>query len=404
MATNLYSYYTGQGQALPSVQERSKIYESSGLGSASGYVGSASQNTALLNALSAGATQPQAQPQQPQQQPQTQPSNVGVAQPQQGQPGSVQDLINMGFGGYEGWNDTEALANYKATGGQGKMTGGNSGIPQAPPIDLTNIYDNLYNEQGINDLQTQLNNQTQSFNQAVSKINDNPYLSEANRVGRVQKLTIDYNNSIKNLQDQIAQRSANVETKLGLATKQYDMTSQAQQTAFSQLNSLLGSGALDSASGQTIASLARSTGLGTDVINSAIQANKNKNVQLIQSEDANGNQVVSVIDSQGNLIRQTSLGAIGTPSKTASTKSGTATDTKSESTELKNTIVANLPSIETEEDYLNMVRAIVAIPGFDKLITIKDLWDLYQDNLVEGMPIINTVTLAKIKKIYNESK
>jgi len=32
------------GQALPSVQERSKIYEQQGLGSASSYVGSAAQN------------------------------------------------------------------------------------------------------------------------------------------------------------------------------------------------------------------------------------------------------------------------------------------------------------------------------------------------------------------------
>ena len=373
MANTLYEFYTGQGQSLPSVQERAKIYESSGLGS--GYVGSAGQNTALLNALSAGATQTQPQA-QPQQQPQTQPSNVGVAQQYQstGQPGNAQDLINMGYGGYAGWNDTEALADYKATGGQGKMTNGGGSVTQAPPIDLTNIYDNLYNEQGINDLQAQLNTQTQSFNQAVSKINDNPYLSEANRVGRVQKLTIDYNNSIKNLQDQIAQRTANVETKLGLATKQYDMTSQAQQTAFSQLNSLLSSGALDSASGSTIASLARSTGLSTDVINSAIQANKNKNVntQLIQSEDDNGNVTISVIDGNtGDIIRQTSLGAVGTKTKTSGGGGGglTPTQERAITTSARQSLIevdGNEDKLVSAEEYIQAVERLMIATGIDE--------------------------------------
>lgn len=51
MANTLYDFYTGQGQKLPSIQERSKIYESSGLGSANTYQGTAQQNTALLGAL-----------------------------------------------------------------------------------------------------------------------------------------------------------------------------------------------------------------------------------------------------------------------------------------------------------------------------------------------------------------
>jgi len=57
----LYEYYTGQGQALPSVQERSKIYEQYGLGSASLYAGTAEQNTALLGKLQSGTpAQPEA--------------------------------------------------------------------------------------------------------------------------------------------------------------------------------------------------------------------------------------------------------------------------------------------------------------------------------------------------------
>ena len=51
MANTLFEYYQGQNQALPSLSERGKLYETQGLGSASTYQGSAQQNTSLLNAL-----------------------------------------------------------------------------------------------------------------------------------------------------------------------------------------------------------------------------------------------------------------------------------------------------------------------------------------------------------------
>lgn len=50
-AKTLYEWYQAQGQTLPSVKERSVIYERLGLGSANYYTGTAEQNTKLLNAL-----------------------------------------------------------------------------------------------------------------------------------------------------------------------------------------------------------------------------------------------------------------------------------------------------------------------------------------------------------------
>lgn len=50
-ATTLAEWYKAQGQSLPSVSSRSKIYEGFGLGKASLYTGTAEQNTKLLNAL-----------------------------------------------------------------------------------------------------------------------------------------------------------------------------------------------------------------------------------------------------------------------------------------------------------------------------------------------------------------
>lgn len=37
---------------------------------------------------------------------------------------TVKELVALGFGGYAGWNDKDADANFKSTGGQGKFTGG----------------------------------------------------------------------------------------------------------------------------------------------------------------------------------------------------------------------------------------------------------------------------------------
>jgi hypothetical protein len=55
MAT-LYDYYTSKGQKLPTIQERAKIYEQQGLGSAFSYTGTAAQNTALLGKLQTPAS------------------------------------------------------------------------------------------------------------------------------------------------------------------------------------------------------------------------------------------------------------------------------------------------------------------------------------------------------------
>jgi len=56
--TNLYQYYTGKGQSLPSISKRAKLYSNYGLGS--GYSGTAAQNTRLLQALQGGRPAPNA--------------------------------------------------------------------------------------------------------------------------------------------------------------------------------------------------------------------------------------------------------------------------------------------------------------------------------------------------------
>jgi hypothetical protein len=60
-----------------------------------------------------------------------------------GSPKSVQDLINMGYGGYAGWNNADALADFAKTGGAGKG-GVNSGGSGNPMQDVNNMIQNSF--------------------------------------------------------------------------------------------------------------------------------------------------------------------------------------------------------------------------------------------------------------------
>jgi len=61
MANTLYEHYTEQGQALPSIADRSEIFEGAGLGSATDYQGTSEQNTSLLANLQKPITETDAQ-------------------------------------------------------------------------------------------------------------------------------------------------------------------------------------------------------------------------------------------------------------------------------------------------------------------------------------------------------
>ena len=213
------------------------------------------------------------------------------------------------------------------------VLGAGAGItlaPTQPEFNLPELYKKLTESSGIKETETQLSDMDKAFTEAKGKINDNPYLSEATRVGRVSKLETLHAERTANIRNDIATKKADTEMQLNLQTKQFDINSQMARDAQSQLAFMLESGALDNASGEDIATLTRATGYSSNMIMSAIQANKKKNVQtdIIQSEDDNGVVTVSVIDKNtGALISQQSLGAVGTKTKTSS---GSSTITKQE--------------------------------------------------------------------------
>lgn len=196
--------------------------------------------------------------------------------------------------------------------------------PSGDQFNLPELYKKLTESEDIKGRQAELDDLERQFTEAKGKINDNPYLSEATRVGRVAKLESLHAERTANIRNELATKKADIETQLNLEMKQFDINSQQAEQALQRFNVLLDSGALDNASGEDIATLTRATGIPSSMLYSAINANKKKNqkVELIKSEDDNGVVTVTAIDQNGNVVNQQSLGAIGNKqgSGSASTK------------------------------------------------------------------------------------
>lgn len=244
------------------------------------------------------------------------------------------------------------------------------GITPQSTLNLPQLYEDLYSSSGISDLEKEYSQKEKDYIEAKAKINDNPFLSEATRVGRIAKIETLFAERTANLKNDIATKKADIETKLNLQTKQFDINSQAATQALNQLNTLLSMGALDGASGDTIAQLTRSTGISSDMIYSAISANKKKNVetQMVTSTADDGTVTVSVLNTEtGELVKQTNLGKIGNKQTGA-----TATQQKElDAQQNQSSLVGDIQRGAILADLVN--HYVISGSG----LTIEDVYRLY---------------------------
>lgn len=249
----------------------------------------------------------------------------------------------------------------------------------APTINIPDFYKNLYEGSGITDIEkkitdinNRLNTKQQGYNTAINNTNDNPFLSEASRVGRNEKVKQGYESSIANdlneinmVKNDVATKKADIETKLNLELKQFDINSNQAQQALSQFNTLLSMGALDGASGDDIANITRQTGLSSTMIGNAIAAKSakdNKVETVVQNYDDGTNQGFVIIDKNtGEIIARDVIAA----SKPKETEGGMTTTQK--------------------RDYIGTARSILSSvdSGFQtvngKLVAIADDYDKNPD-------------------------
>lgn len=240
-------------------------------------------------------------------------------------------------------NTVEPQLKAQYGGGVGGGTLPTTGTLKAP--DLTSMYTDLSNQNGISTLEQQIANKQAAYTAQQAKINDNPFLSEASRVGRNQRLTSDFNANIANDQTALAQKKADVNTQLGLATQQFSLDSQAVQQGLNQFNSLLNAGALNNASPATISTISQQTGLSADMIQSAVNAKTaadQPKPQIIPYDDGTNQGYVVVNPTTGQIINKQVIGTskiLGT----AQDKVTTGTGPKITSSENKSAALQQLP-------------------------------------------------------------
>lgn len=253
-------------------------------------------------------------------------------------------------------------------------TGSGAGFSTPEVLNLPKLYEQLYASSGIKDLEGTYSQREKEYIEAKGKINDNPFLSEATRVGRVAKLETLFGERTANLKNDIATKKADIEMKLNLETKQFDINSQASQQALSQFNTLLSMGALDNASGEDIANITRSTGLSSQAIFSAIKFNKDKNVQtsVIQYDDGD-NQGYAVINSQtGDIISKQVIGS-------SKARGGSSADIKTQEMQATQKNAAN--------DARNgaTLQQLIGHYGVAGGLTVDQIYAIYNGNTSRGI-------------------
>ena len=281
----------------------------------------------------------------------------------------------------------------------GAPTAGMPGITAPEVIDLPEMYKSLYQGSGIKELEAEYSEKEKAYIEAKGKINDNPFLSEATRVGRVAKLETLFAERTANLRGDIATKKADIETQLNLEAKQFDIESEVAQQALSRFNTLLGLGALDNASGEDIAAITRTTGISSSMIYSAIESNKKKsvNTQVITSTAENGEMFAVVINSNtGEIVKKTSLGVIGnvqtggTTSATKNTESQFLTEAKStEGKSVEGTWWGQFPQL--------VVR-------YAPYMTLEKIYSLYLQSELGQMYGTPTENPKEIKELYDYAK
>ena len=275
----------------------------------------------------------------------------------------------------------------------GGTSGGGTGIPggvafNQPTIDLPKLYEGLYKSSGISDIERGLSDKTMAYNAAVGKIKDNPYLSEATMTGRISKLTDKFNADQANIKNDISMRKADIETKLNLQTKQFDINSEQAKLAWDQFNSLLSSGALDNASGQDIANITRATGLSSSMIQSAIGVSRAKNApkaekvntQVIQVDDGTNVSAVVINQDTGEVINKQVIGA-STPTADEvkagleTTGGGTTSDDKQIADDKK-----KAPSQATQDAKNRMTLGTMMALYLQYGMTKQQIYNIYVNN------------------------
>jgi len=240
------------------------------------------------------------------------------------------------------------------------------GLSTSGGIDLTKIYDTARSDPELLSLENQLKEKQMALDTARSTINDNPYFSEATRVGRIQKLESKANSELSTLSNLIAQKKADADVRVNLATKQYDINNREYQKNLERLNMLLSSGALMNANDSDVASVATATGFTTGQIKGMVDKMRRESAKPQVVTDNAGN--ITAFDANTGQILYT-LGGIGKADKDTS-------DTGVKKDKISDKDIGKGISILREVDVMNAGTE-------DKLLSGQEIQEAYSRLLAE---------------------
>lgn len=174
-------------------------------------------------------------------------------------------------------------------------------------IDFNKLYEQGMTSPELVALEKQLADKDAAYSAATTNINDSPYYSEATRTGHIAKLNQTYQIDKQNLVDQIAQKKADVQTKINIAKMQYDVTQQEYQNNIQKLNLLISSGALANASGTDIAQIAVATGISTSMVKGIINKMKADAIKPELFTDSETGKVTAIDPATGKVLYSTQV-------------------------------------------------------------------------------------------------
>jgi hypothetical protein len=279
------------------------------------------------------------------------------------------------------------------SGGMGLSGGGSSN---------TNLMD-IYNTalSGVSDLQTQLDAKKTARDTALATVNDNPFYTEATRVGKQGKVNEAATNDINTLQGQIDSAKADAQVRVNIATQQYNIDDKNYQNQIQKLNILISSGAIANASSSDIAQIAQATGMTTSMVKGIVSGVQAGQVQtsVVSNTDDNGNVTVSVINTKtGEIIANNSLGSVS-GTKTVSQGSTTVSQqeaSKAMSAALNAEGVKGPDGHVSESSYMN-VRNVWASYGFAPADFDALFFSYINPKYAKSYNIVNTDVKAQLK-------
>jgi hypothetical protein len=204
--------------------------------------------------------------------------------------------------------------------------GGDMGMPQQPTLDVNSVYNSSFNtpeiaaaNKALSAKQAEIEGRKRDLATREAEISDDPWLSESQRVGKVNKLREKANADIGNLTSEYTNLQGNLttlrsdaSTKVDLALKQYDINSQAYQQNLQKLNMLISNGALAGATPQDLAGISSSTGISSSMLQSIVKKAGQTEPYLTTVQDGNGNYTVLAIDKNtGSVINRETISGIG---------------------------------------------------------------------------------------------